>query len=137
MKKKWVSGACLCGLVRYRAVLPDGGVGACHCATCRTWHGGPQLGINGGTDVEFEGEESIRVFASSARAERGFCKECGSHLFLRLRESGRYVLMAGALEPTDGLAFEHQLFIDKKPSFYAFSGETRDLTEADFLARFA
>ncbi len=133
---KYLTGKCLCGAVHVKAKQVTNKVGACHCEMCRRWHGGPQIGINGGSEVEFTNEELIQVYDSSPWAQRGFCKRCGSHLFYRLKAVGRYVLMAGILDETDGLEFDHQFFIDKKPDYYAFAGETHDLTEAEFMAKF-
>lgn len=96
---------------------------------------GPKIGINSGNEVEFSNEELIQVYDSSPWAQRGFCKKCGSHLFYRLKAVGRYVLMVG-MDETEGLEFDHQFFIDKKPDYYAFAGETNDLTEAEFMAKF-
>lgn len=42
----------------------------------------------------------------------------------------------GILDETEGLEFDHQFFIDKKPDYYAFAGETNDLTEAEFMNKF-
>jgi len=69
----------------------DTGVGACYCGMCRRWGGGPLLAVDCGTSVRLTGEEHVGVFASSKWAERGFCKQCGSHLFYRLKQNGQYI----------------------------------------------
>ena len=79
------NGSCLCGKIRIAVKGINRNVGACHCGTCRNWGGGPFMAVDCGTDVSFEGEENISVYSSSEWAERGFCKECGSHLFYRLK----------------------------------------------------
>lgn len=84
--------------------------------------------IECGAEVDFEGEEKISVFDSSKWAERGFCSNCGSHLFYRLKESGQHMVPVGLFEDAADLAFESQVFIDEKPAYYEFSNKTRNLT---------
>ena len=129
-KKK---GSCLCGAVRIRADNPSDKVGACHCGMCRKWGGGPYMEIDCGTEVSFEGEENISVYESSNWAERGFCKQCGSHLFYRLKETKQHMIAVGLFDDQEQLVFESQVFIDQKPSFYSFSNKTNDLTEAEIF----
>jgi hypothetical protein len=90
-----------------------------------------------GTDVSFKGEENISVFNSSAWAERGFCNNCGSHLFYRLKESKQYHMPVGLFDEQKRLVFDHQVFIDEKPAFYAFANETSEMTGAEVFAKYA
>ena len=130
-------GSCLCGAVRVHVVKADTHVGACHCGMCRKWGGGPLLAVDCGTDVTFDGEENISVYDSSAWAERGFCRHCGSHLFYRTKEDKKHFIPAGVLDGADDLVFDHQVFIDRKPPYYSFANETRDMTEAEVFAMYA
>ena len=66
------------------------------------------IAVDCGTDVTFEGEENISVFESSEWAERGFCKECGSHLFYRLKATHQYIMPAGL--------FDEDTFVFDPPS---------------------
>lgn len=129
-------GNCLCGAVCISATNPDKHVGACHCNMCRKWGGGPYMSIDCGTDVSFDGEDNIRVFSSSKWAERGFCKQCGCHLFYRLKESGQYFVAAALLDDKQALEFDHQVFIDEKPSYYSFANKTNDMTGAELFAKY-
>ena len=90
-----------------------------------------------GSAVSFNGEESVSVFDSSAWAERGFCRKCGTHLFYRLKESGQHMIPVGIFDGDEGLVFDSQVFIDEKPDFYSFSQETKDLTGAELFAKYA
>jgi hypothetical protein len=130
-------GSCLCGATRIVAKTMSKNVGACHCAMCRKWTGSPLLAADCGTDVSFEGTENITSFISSDWAERGFCSKCGSHLFYRLKEHNQYFIPFGIFDNCEDLVFEHQIFIDEKPSFYCFSNETKNMTGAEFFAKFA
>ena len=128
------TGQCLCGAVSFTARMMSQHVGACHCAMCRAWGGGPFLAVECGSDVEFSGEQSVSVFDSSDWAERGFCARCGSHLFYRLKDGGQYFIPVGLFEQQQGFVFDHQVFIDKKPGYYAFANRTKDMTEAEVFA---
>ena len=39
------AGQCLCGAVRFDAVIARAEMGACHCAMCRRWTGGVFLSV--------------------------------------------------------------------------------------------
>lgn len=87
--------------------------------------------------VHFDGTDKISVFSSSDWAERGFCSNCGSHLFYRLKEDGHYAVPVGLLDDSERWVFDEQIFVDEKPSFYTFANETRNLTGPEVLARYA
>ncbi|MDH3689663.1 MAG: GFA family protein [Gammaproteobacteria bacterium] len=131
------NGSCLCGATGTNAKNVSKNVGACHCSMCRKWAGGPLLAVDCGTEVSFEGEENISVFDSSEWAERGFCNKCGSHLFYRLKDSKQYIMPVGLFEDDRMFVFDHQIFIDEKPSFYRFANETEDMTGAEVFAKYA
>lgn len=129
--------SCLCGSVVIIASHMNDDVGACHCGMCRKWGGGPALAIDCGTDVTIEGNENVTVYDSSPWAERAFCKKCGTHLFYRLKEQSQYMVPAGFFQDQKGLHFDRQYFIDKKPEYYSFANETKNLTEAEVFALYA
>jgi hypothetical protein len=112
-------------------------VGVCHCESCRRWTGGPLMVVDCGTDVIFEGDENIKIFDSSDWAERAFCTNCGTHLFYRLKESNQHIMPVGLFENDDAFVFNHQVFIEQKPSYYCFSNETEDMTGEELFAKYA
>ncbi len=95
------------------------------------------MAVDCGTEVAFEGEENIAVFDSSQWADRGFCRKCGSHLFYRLKANRQYFVPAGLLDEIEAPVFDHEMFIEEKPTFYAFANRTEKLTGAELFARFA
>jgi len=109
----------------------------CHCETCRTWGGGPLFAVQCGTDIKIEGEDKVRVYESSPWASRGFCSECGTHLFYRLNKTGEYNMPLGLFPTLKNLEMNMQYFSDKRPDYYCFSNETKEMTEADIHAYFA
>lgn len=136
-KIEFAKGACLCGKITISVKDVDNKFGACHCDTCRIWTGGPQMAIGCGQNVEIEGKDYLSVYDSSAWAERGFCKECGTHLFYRLKASNEYRVLAGLFTDSISPKFDMQFFIDKKPEFYSFAEQTTNLTEKQIMEYFA
>lgn len=104
---------------------------------CRKWTGGPLFAVDCGTEVIFEGQESIEIYNSSAWAERGFCKTCGTHLFYKLKEKSHYIILAGLFDTIQNYHFDHQIFIDEKPDYYSFANQTNTMTGAQVFAKFA
>lgn len=131
------TGACLCGETEFKVAKFSKNVGACHCGSCRKWGGGPLLAVDCGTEVSFSKEAHVAVFASSDWAERGFCGQCGSHLFYRLKSNGQYIMPVGLFGDAKGLVFDHQIFIDEQPDFYRFANKTENMTGAEMFAKFA
>lgn len=130
-------GTCLCQAVGIHAQGMSNELGACHCSMCRKWAGGPFMGVDCGTQVTFQGEDKIAVFDSSGWAERGFCKQCGTHLFYRLKANGQYIVPAGLFDQGAAFVFDHQVFIDEKPAYYSFANETKNMTGAEVFAMYA
>ncbi len=130
-------GNCLCGAVQFTAKHAATSLGACHCHMCRRWAGGPWLAIDCGTDVSFTGEENIALFDSSQWAERGFCNKCGSNLFYRLKGNQQHIMAAGLFDDDAPFVFDHQVFIDAKPTYYEFANKTADMTGAEVFAKYA
>ena len=130
-------GSCLCGAVRLKVKSMNNSVDACHCGMCRRWGGGPLMSTSCGTNVEFEGTENIAVYDSSDWAERGFCKECGSHLFYRIKQINEYEIPVGLFDDQESFCFDLQVYIDRKPSFYGFANKTKEMTETEVIEKYA
>lgn len=129
-------GTCLCGSVSITVANINNSVGACHCTMCQKWAGGPLMVVECGKDVKFTGEEYISVYDSSEWAERAFCNRCGTHLYYRLKKSNQYNMPVGLFNTDIEFIFDHQIFIDSKPSFYCFSNKTKELTGEEVFALF-
>lgn len=127
------SGKCLCGAVQFIAEGVETHFHACHCSMCRNWSGGPMMAVNT-ADVKFQGEDKIKRYASSEWAERGFCSECGSNLFYRLKEGGNYIMTIGAFADESPFSIAGEIFVDEKPPGYNFAGDHPRQTGEEFLA---
>ena len=121
-------GSCLCGAVSITLVQAAATVGACHCSVCRRWGGGPYLSVEGHETPIISGEEHIKIYSSSGWAERGFCSQCGSHLFYRLKSAPFYAVSAGLFPASADWPLKLEVFIDEKPATYSFAEPTRKMT---------
>ena len=92
--------------------------------------------IDCGADIDIDGEGNVSEFDSSDWAERGFCRNCGTHLFYRLKGSGRHMVPVGLFEDSTGLVFKGQVFVDERPEYYKFANKTQDFTGAEIFALF-
>ncbi|MGR6870750.1 GFA family protein [Pseudomonas sp. HK3] len=128
---------CLCGAVKITAEEIDPKFTVCHCQSCRTWGGAPYFAVKCGTKVKIEGDENVKLYESSAWASRGFCSECGTHLFYKFKESGDYNMTVGLFPNLKGLEMDMQYFSDARPSYYCFSNQTKEMTTAEIMAHFA
>ena len=128
-----MKGACLCGSIEVIAE-DNKDVSLCHCSMCRRWSGGPMFAVHSGKQVEFKGRQPS-TYRSSDWAERGFCPNCGTHLFYHLLPSNEYMLPAGIFQdmPFD---LTNEIFIDEKPAFYAFGNNTQKLTGQQVFDQF-
>ncbi|ODS24235.1 aldehyde-activating protein [Candidatus Endobugula sertula] len=130
-------GSCLCQSVKVKVEEMSLQVGACHCSMCRKWSGAPALSVDCYSHVTFEGESHISVFNSSEWAERGFCSQCGTHLFYRLKAKNQYIMSVGLFGSHPSFEFDHQIFIDDKPSYYRFANATKNMTGEEVFAAYA
>ncbi|MCU9848423.1 GFA family protein [Defluviimonas sp. WL0024] len=78
------AGGCLCGAIRYEISAPPYDPHYCHCRSCQKAAGAPAIAGAFIARTEFRIiRGKPRYFRSSAVAERGFCKDCGTYLIYR------------------------------------------------------
>ena len=93
-------GSCFCGAVELEAAGEPEGMGYCHCASCRSWSGGP---VNAFTLWKPEavrvtrGEGDLASFAKTPMSERAWCAKCGGHLMTRHPTLGLVDVFAATL----------------------------------------
>ena len=82
-----LTGGCLCGGVRFELVGEPLNAGYCHCTRCQKRTGGAvsaQARIDGRGFRWLHGEELVKTWRhADGGFEKGFCTECGAHLFSR------------------------------------------------------
>lgn len=136
-----INGQCLCGAVTVEATVVGNpmtghGLGACHCEMCRKWTSGAFIELSAAQD-SLVVKGPVKTYTSSEWAERAFCETCGSPLWYKLTIEGTenepYQLSAGLFDNAADLDLMLEVYIDKKPSGYAFAGERKQMTEAEVL----
>ena len=118
------SGSCLCGGVCYELSGPLRPSVACHCIQCRktSGHHVSATQVPAG-QLRLTAQETLRWFASSPDAERGFCNRCGSSLFWRhAGDDGATSVMSGTIDGATGITTQKHIFT-------AFKGDYYELTD--------
>ena len=81
------TGGCLCGGIRFELIEPAKEAGYCHCTRCQGRTGSAvsaQAQIDGETFRLLEGQGLVQWWRHpDGGFEKGFCRECGAHLFSR------------------------------------------------------
>lgn len=131
------SGKCNCGAVKFTATPKSGDVGVCHCGSCRRMSAGPFHALDCGDTLKFDNEDNVGVYNSSSWAERGFCKQCGTVLFWRLKDNSIATVSVDAFDDLGDLKLDHEVFIDEKPDYYSFAQKTTQLTGQQVFDMFA
>jgi hypothetical protein len=95
-----LTGGCLCGAVRYEVKhLAGDVVDYCHCAECRKAGGAPVVAWLEVAPSRFRVVRgAAKGFASSARATRWFCADCGSQLYMADNAGGLVGVTLGTLD---------------------------------------
>lgn len=126
-----LEGHCLCGRVSCKIESASGKIDLCHCSMCRRQGAGPLHFVEWSSDNAFEiltGQEFVKIYRSSTKAERAFCSNCGTFLYWKKLENE--VLTPNA-ELFDRLIQQASLgteyYYDCKPDYYDLQGETLKL----------
>lgn len=129
-------GECLCKKVKITVTNVALHVDACHCSMCRKWSGSPLLSVDCGQNVNIQGQDYITTYDSSEWAQRGFCQQCGTHLFYQLKPSQQYIVPVGLFDSELNFEFTTQIFIEEKPDSYNFSNQTKTMTGEEVFAAY-
>lgn len=118
------AGGCLCGAVRYEIDGPLRDVVNCHCTMCQRLHGA--FGAHSKArkaDIKVTRDDGLAWYATSDKARRGFCRECGSNLFWDPMEQDTTGIVAGSLDPPTGLKTIGHIFTGEKGDFYELTDD--------------
>lgn len=118
-----MSGGCQCGRVRYTAQAIDDEAYLCHCRMCQRASGGVSIAFKNfrRAQVTWDGAEPD-LYASSAIARRGYCRECGTPLTFAYLDSDNLDLTVGSFDepgffrPTSHFGMEswHPAWLDTR-----------------------
>ncbi len=120
-----MKGGCLCGAVKYTVNGALRPVVNCHCQQCRKSSGHHVAATSAARgDVKIKG--GVTWYASSDRAQRGFCATCGANLFWD--GAGKNLsIFAGTLDGASGLQTKGHIYVADKGDYYEI---TDDLPQA-------
>lgn len=132
-------GGCLCGGIRYRLASEPFDAGWCHCRTCQLSSGSPAMAFATVPVGDFRVEKGeIATVKSSSFGHRGFCRDCGTPLFMRVDHQPETLdFTIATLDRPDGVAPGYHIFYasriawaeaaDDLPRHDRFRPETRGL----------
>ncbi|NNE59097.1 MAG: GFA family protein [Hellea sp.] len=131
-----LNGSCLCGNVTFEANGEAKRVSACYCGMCRKQNGG---GAFHGAELKGEliltKDDGLKWYASSSKARRGFCADCGSSLFWQSNIDPSYFdVSLGALDDLSELKLEAHIFVDDKAPYQTVPNNAPHFTRSDVLA---
>lgn len=77
------AGSCFCGAVKLETSGAPEAMGYCHCASCRSWSGGPVNAFSLWKPDAVRitsGAQHVQTFTKTPLSERKYCAKCGGHL---------------------------------------------------------
>ena len=112
-------GHCLCGAVQFEVRGPLRPVIYCHCSMCRRSSGHFFAATAcARPDLQLQSAQSLRWYASSPTARRGFCENCGSQLFWDSLGADHVSILAGSLDTPTGLIGQEHIFVSEAGDYY-------------------
>lgn len=111
-----LTGACMCGGVRYEVTAPLLGAAYCHCKRCQR-RTGSAFSVSGlvapGSFSITEGEELIRAYAPGDGWAKRFCSKCGGQLYTSDPENPDLLsIRMGTLDQDPGIRPGVHQFVD-------------------------
>lgn len=97
---KSYGGSCFCGTVQFTVTGELGGMGYCHCESCRRWSAGPVNAFTlwpAGAVKVTRGEENIGSYSKTPLSIRKWCKICGGHIYTEHPEWGLIDVYAASI----------------------------------------
>ena len=126
-------GSCNCGGVKYTVTGPLREVIACHCGQCRKQSGHFYAATNvADSDLHIEDKGTLKWYAASEDAHRGFCGECGSALFWKRVDSDKTSVLAGTMDgDAGGIKVDRHIFVADKGDYYEIDDGLPQFAQAD------
>jgi hypothetical protein len=124
MGENVITGACLCGAVRFEVTGPLDRVAHCHCTICQRAHGAAFVTWAALPNERVRvtaGDTHLVHFRSSEIGTRSFCPTCGSSMFCTLdTHPGTIDVALGCLAPDHGAVPRAHLFWDDRAHWVEF-----------------
>jgi hypothetical protein len=112
-----LAGGCLCGAVRYRLRSAPFDAGWCHCRMCQLNSGSPAMVFASVPSADFvveAGAGAIHRYASSDKAERWFCGQCGTPLLFRDLEGATHDFSLATLDEPEAVAPAFHIYYESR-----------------------
>jgi hypothetical protein len=116
-----LSGGCQCGALRYSFNGPLGTTDLCHCRMCQKAFGsfGAVL-IRVNLEDFFWTRGKPKTFRSSLMVERGFCKNCGTPMFMQEAGDAFIDLAVGTMDNPNVVApLQSQIGIESRVHWFS------------------
>jgi hypothetical protein len=110
-----LSGGCQCGALRYRIEGPLGNASFCHCRMCQKAFGSfgaPLVSVDPVHIRWTRGEPGL--FRSSPVVARGFCRDCGTPMFMLEDGYGPIEIAIGTLDDPSKATPDHATGVESK-----------------------
>lgn len=113
------SGGCQCGAVRYRFSGAVGRASICHCRMCQKAFGSFGAPLVSVPLTAFKWTRGAPgIFRSSQPVARGFCKDCGTPLFMQEDGDPNIELAIGTLDDPNAVTLEGQVGVESKVNWF-------------------
>ena len=136
-----LSGGCQCGTVRYRFSGNPGAAVICHCRMCQKAFGswGAALVPLKAADLTWT-RGAAAEFRSSSIVSRGFCRHCGTPLYMREDGDPNTEIAVGTLDDPNAVAPIEQAGVESELVWFKTLPSlprrtTGDGASADYLAK--
>lgn len=121
-----LTGACLCGAIRFKLTGPIEVINCCHCSRCRQRTGSAFATIAHANLDHFEytaGEDLIESFTPDEWNVRRFCRICGSPLPGTNEEDKEVGIPVGLLDQDPGVRPSLHIMVESKAPWYDIAGD--------------
>ena len=116
MPEPAATGRCLCGGVRFALSEPPTAAGYCHCTRCQRRTGtsqSAQARIDASTFTLLSGEALLKWWRhEDGGFAKGFCAECGAHLFSRSPDGTQMSIRLSAFDGDPGVRPQWRAFVN-------------------------
>jgi hypothetical protein len=110
-----LTGACLCGGVRFELTEPPESASYCHCTRCQRRSGtaaSAQVRVRPGSVRLLSGEELVKWYVPPDGFHKAFCSTCGSALFGRPPDVQEpTIVRLGAFDHDPGIRPQYRQFV--------------------------
>ena len=107
-----MTGGCMCGTVRYTAVVASDDAYLCHCRMCQRAVGNVSVAMMNAKKADVRWEREPDYHASSPIARRGFCAACGTSLTFEYHDSDKMDLLVGTFDDPSRFVPSHHFGVE-------------------------